>query len=119
MTRSHIIGAKMALNNDIDYVKLYRRKQLIFHGYVLPFLIIHLTIIYSWTFIYGFYEYFELGCIAFAVAGVIQVLTCLSCHWSIHVRALLTCLKVRFSCTFASTAINIAAVIQHANFSEI
>ena len=90
----------MALNNEIDYVKLYRRKRLIFHGYVLPFLIIHLIILYSWIFVYGITDYFELGCIALAVTGVIQVLACLSCHWSIHVRALLTCSKVRFKVNF-------------------
>ena len=90
----------MALNNEIDYVKLYQRKRLIFHGYVLPFLIIHLIILYSWIFVYGITDYFELGCIALAVTGVIQVLACLSCHWSIHVRALLTCSKVRFTANF-------------------
>eukprot|EP00112_Aurelia_sp_Birch-Aquarium-sp1_P014323 Seg3082.2 transcript_id=Seg3082.2/GoldUCD/mRNA.D3Y31 product="Manganese-transporting ATPase 13A1" protein_id=Seg3082.2/GoldUCD/D3Y31 len=81
----------MALNKEIDYIRWYRRKEIIFHGYVFPFIIIYGAVFYAWLVVYGALDHFELGCIALAVTGVIQVLTCLSCHWSVHVRCALTC----------------------------
>ncbi len=92
----HHKDAKMALNKEIEYVKWYRRRKLVFHGYVFPFIIMYSVIFYAWLFIYGALEHFELGCISLAITGALQVLTCLFCHWSVHVRCALTCNKVRF-----------------------
>ena len=92
---SHCHIPKMAVNKEIEYIRWYRRKKLIFHGYVFPFIIIYGAVFYTWLVVYGALAHFELGCIALAVTGVIQVLTCLSCHWSVHVRCAFTCTSVR------------------------
>jgi len=39
----------------------------------------------------------EAGFIGLAVIGVLQTLVYLFCHWSVHVRAFLTCTKVKVS----------------------
>nr|CAG4640609.1 EOG090X00J5 [Eulimnadia texana] len=64
---------------------------LVFHGYVLPFLFLYSVWFYLWVFIYGVEEYYEAGWIALAVIALIQVLVSLFCHWSVHIRVLLTC----------------------------
>eukprot|EP00795_Rhopilema_esculentum_P010920 gene10920-19754_t len=83
----------MALNKEIDYIQLYRRRQLLYHGYVTPFIFLYIAVLYLWIFVYGALEHFELGCIALAITGALQVLACLSCHWSVHVRCAFTCSK--------------------------
>ena len=95
---SHSHKPEMAVNKEIEYIRWYRRKKLIFHGYVFPFIIIYGAVFYTWLVVYGALDHFELGCIALAVTGVIQVLTCLSCHWSVHVRCAFTCTSVRSVC---------------------
>ena len=84
----------MALTDEIEYIKLYQKRQLLFHGYVAPFIILYGIAFYTWIFVYGVKDHVEIGCIACAVIGVVQVLTCLFCHWSVHVRCALTCSAV-------------------------
>jgi manganese-transporting P-type ATPase len=62
--------------------------------FVLPFIILIVTWIYLWIFVYGFDEYHEAGFIGLVVISVLQVLVCLCCFWSVHVRAFLNCRKV-------------------------
>ncbi|GFS72069.1 manganese-transporting ATPase 13A1 [Nephila pilipes] len=77
----------------VNSVTLYRSRRLIFHGYIGPFIIFYLIWFYIWAFRYGASEYFEAGMIAIAIIGIFQVLTCLFCHWSVHIRCLLSCNK--------------------------
>nr|KAG5706602.1 hypothetical protein BaRGS_005672 [Batillaria attramentaria] len=46
-----------------------------------------------WTVVYGVDDYFEAGLIAFAIIGLVQILTALFCLWSIEVRCWMTCSK--------------------------
>ncbi|CAL1274747.1 unnamed protein product [Larinioides sclopetarius] len=73
----------------VSNVTLYRSRRLLFCGHVGPFFIFYLIWFYIWAFRYGVSEYFEAGMIAVAIIGIIQVLTCLFCLWSVHVRCLL------------------------------
>ncbi|GBL77976.1 Manganese-transporting ATPase 13A1 [Araneus ventricosus] len=73
----------------VKNVTLYRSRRLLFCGHVGPFFIFYLIWLYIWAFRYGVSEYFEAGMIAVAIIGIIQVLTCLFCLWSVHVRCLL------------------------------
>ena len=82
------------LNEEIDRLAFYNLRPVIFHGYVFPFVFIYSAWLYTWTVIYGIDDYFEAGCIAFAVIGLLQILTALFCLWSVHVRCALTCGKV-------------------------
>ena len=82
------------LNDELEYVKLYRIRPLLLHFYLGPFIPIYLTWLYFWTVVYGVTDYFEAGLIALAVVGILQVLSCLFCHWSVHVRCLFTCSAV-------------------------
>lgn len=78
----------------VQSVSLHIPRQLIFHGYILPFIFLYGTWIYVWFFIYGIQEFYEAGLIGVAVIGLLQILSCLCCHWSVHVQCFLTCRKV-------------------------
>ncbi|XP_033096943.1 manganese-transporting ATPase 13A1-like [Anneissia japonica] len=77
----------------------------ILHGYVAPFAVIYICWFYCLVFIYGINEYFEAGMIAVAGIGCLQILVCLFCHWSVHVRSFLTCAKAKD--TFHATYIKV------------
>lgn len=77
----------------VQSVSLHIPRQLIFHGYILPFIFLYGTWIYVWFFIYGIQEFYEAGLIGVAVIGLLQILSCLCCHWSVHVQCFLTCRK--------------------------
>ncbi|KAF2366163.1 P-type ATPase [Trinorchestia longiramus] len=78
----------------IESVGLYISRPFILHGYVFPFLFLYGAWAWFWIFVYGFSDYFEAGLIALSGIGCLQILACLFCHWSVHVRCLLTCRKV-------------------------
>lgn len=93
-----IVNSNMAaesLNEEIEYVKLYRIRPILLHFYLAPFIPIYLTWLYFWTVVYGVTDYFEAGLIALAAVGLLQILSCLFCHWSVHVRCFFTCSGVR------------------------
>ena len=89
-------GDKMAtsMSDEIESVSLYNLRPTIFHGYVFPFLFSYSFWLYFWVVVYGVNEYFEAGLIALAFIGCAQILVCLFCHWSVHIRCSLTCSKV-------------------------
>ncbi|XP_067057939.1 endoplasmic reticulum transmembrane helix translocase-like isoform X1 [Acropora muricata] len=80
-----------SLNEELEYVKLYRIRPVLLHFYLLPFIPIYVAWLYLWTVVYGISDYFEAGLIALAVVGLLQILCCLFCHWSVHVRCFFTC----------------------------
>ena len=83
-----------SISEDVQSLCYYSPSPILLHGYVGPFIIIYLLEVYVWLTMYGIDEYFEAGCIAIAATAVVQVVTCLFCVWSVHVRCLLTCKKV-------------------------
>ncbi|KAG8189488.1 hypothetical protein JTE90_018140 [Oedothorax gibbosus] len=74
----------------VKNVTLFRQRRGFFHAYAGPFLILYLLCGYFWIFQYGYSEFFEAGCIAMVLIGILQVLTCLFCLWSVHVKCYLT-----------------------------
>lgn len=83
-----------SISEDVQSVCYYSPSPKLLHGYVGPFIILYILEVYVWLSLYGFVEYFEAGCIVIATTGIFQVVTCLFCVWSVHVRCLLTCKKV-------------------------
>ncbi|XP_060516984.1 endoplasmic reticulum transmembrane helix translocase [Cylas formicarius] len=81
------------LDDLVQSVSLYTRIPLLFHLYTLPFLIFYPIWIYIWIGIYGFWEHYEGGFIGVAVIGIMQVLCCLACYWSVHVNCFFSCKK--------------------------
>ncbi|XP_023721826.2 manganese-transporting ATPase 13A1 [Cryptotermes secundus] len=75
----------------VQSVSLHIPRQFLLHGYILPFLTLYGSWLYVWFFIYGIEEYYEAGLIGVAVIGLLQILSCLCCHWSVHVQCFLTC----------------------------
>ncbi|XP_065286450.1 endoplasmic reticulum transmembrane helix translocase isoform X2 [Dermacentor albipictus] len=75
----------------VQYISLHTRKPFLLDGCVSPFLTLYAAWLYLWTCVYGVSEYHEAGLIALACLGVVHILTCLFCHWSVHVRCLLSC----------------------------
>lgn len=91
------MASKMAsLSDEIQYISLYNLRPIILHFYLLPFIPLYLTWLYVWVVMYGVNEYFEAGLIVLAIIGCVQILSCLFCHWSVHVRSFFTCSSVSF-----------------------
>lgn len=82
------------IDDLVQSVSLHIPRQFLFHGYILPFLTLYGCWLYGWLFVYGVEEYYEAGLIGVAVIGLVQILSCLCCHWSVHVQCFLTCKKV-------------------------
>ncbi|KAF2904876.1 hypothetical protein ILUMI_01293 [Ignelater luminosus] len=79
------------LDDLVQSVTLYSNVNTIFHGYILPFIILHCGWIYVWCGVYGFLEFYEGGFVGLAAIGCVQILCCLCCHWSVHIRCMFTC----------------------------
>lgn len=92
--RNKMAAKTYGIDELVQSVTLYNSSPLLFHGYVGPFVILYCIWLYVWAFNYGVSEYFEAGMIAVAVIGIFQILTCLFCHWSVHIRCWLSCKKV-------------------------
>lgn len=91
------MASKMApLSDEIQYISLYTLRPIILHFYLLPFIPLYLTWLYVWVVVYGVNEYFEAGLIVLAIIGCVQILSCLFCHWSVHVRSFFTCSSVSY-----------------------
>ncbi|XP_077986422.1 endoplasmic reticulum transmembrane helix translocase-like [Glandiceps talaboti] len=84
-----------SMNEDIKSVSLYNPRPVVLHGYVFPFIILYSLWLYFWFVVYGVDDYFEAGVIAVAAIGILQVLVCLFCHWSVHFKCAVTCNRVK------------------------
>ena len=79
----------------VHSVSLYISLPLIFHGYIFPYIIAYSGLLwYCWLSIDNVNESFEFEMIMLAAIGCLQILTCLCCHWSVHIRCMLTCKEV-------------------------
>ena len=75
----------------VQTVTLHNPRKLLFTGYILPSVILHVLWIYSWIFIYGIDEYYDAGLVGIAAIGLLQIFICLCCQWSVHVHTFLNC----------------------------
>ena len=79
-------------------VSLYRRRHWLLHGHVAPFGALYLAWAYYWLLSPGagaFEEHREPAFLSLAALGLLQVLLVLSCHWSVHVLAAMTCSRMK------------------------
>ncbi|XP_067001393.2 endoplasmic reticulum transmembrane helix translocase [Anabrus simplex] len=83
------------IDDLVQSVSLHIPRKLLFHGYILPFLILYGCWIYAWIFVYGIEEYYEAGLIGVAAIALLQIFSCLCCHWSVHVQCFLTCTNTK------------------------
>uniref|UniRef100_A0A1I7WN14 EbsA protein n=1 Tax=Heterorhabditis bacteriophora TaxID=37862 RepID=A0A1I7WN14_HETBA len=81
----------MPLDSLVDTVTTYRQRPLWAHVYAGPFLVIYTIWFYVWYSIYGFDDYYELGCIGMGVIGILQALVILFGHWFVGVKCALSC----------------------------
>lgn len=88
-----------SLDENVQSISLHKSLPIVVHGYILPFMILYATWFYGWVFVYGVDDYYEPGLIVLAFIGVAQILVCLSCYWSVHIRAVLATLKVCYLCS--------------------
>lgn len=86
----------------VQSVTLYKNRHWLLHGHIGPFIPVYVTWIYFWVFKFGVSDHFEPGIFAFVAIGIIQILLCLSCYWSVHVLGLLTCTKVMTCYTYTT-----------------
>lgn len=84
----------MALDELIDSVTVYKTLPLYFHGEVFPFLGLYCLTVYLGLYVYDYEEYGEIFMLVVGVLALLQVLTCLCCFWSVHIRCFLSCRKV-------------------------
>lgn len=97
------------IDDLVQSVSLYSPQPILLHGTVLPFLVIYTSWLYTWFFIYGFDEFNEAGYLGIAVVGILQILSCLCCYWSVHIQCFLTCTKVRYYSKFITNSFDILA----------
>ncbi|KOC60801.1 putative cation-transporting ATPase 13A1 [Habropoda laboriosa] len=83
--------ASSRVDELVQTVTLHNPRKLLFTGYILPFVILHAIWIYSWIFVYGIDEYYDAGLVGIAAIGVLQILICLCCQWSVHIHTFLNC----------------------------
>lgn len=83
------------LSEDVREISLYRPLPVYLHGYLIPFLLVYAAVLLGWSQVYGLTEHWEALLISLAAVAVLNVLVVLSCVWSVHFRAFLTCKKVR------------------------
>ncbi|XP_067943587.1 endoplasmic reticulum transmembrane helix translocase-like [Watersipora subatra] len=76
-----------SIDQNIKSISLHKSIPVVFHGYVLPFIVLYSVWLYFWTIVYGVDDYWEAGLIALAIIGILQILVCLFCYWSVHIRA--------------------------------
>nr|CAG4646019.1 EOG090X00J5 [Macrothrix elegans] len=88
------LDVSKSLDDLVHSVTLYRELPTIFHGYSLPFITLYGIWLYLWIFVYEIGQYFEPALIALVGIAVLHILVSLSCYWSVHIRAFLTCSKV-------------------------
>lgn len=81
----------------VQSVSMYKDKHWIWHGHIGPFFAVYAAWLYIWSVQFGIQEYYEAGLISLAIIGLLQVLLCLSCYWSTHILAGLSCSKVGWS----------------------
>ena len=84
----------MVLSEDVRYISLCKPLPLLLHGYLEPFIVVYAALLVVWFQVYGFWDYLEAFLIAYAVVAGVDIITCLFCVWSVHVRCALTCRKV-------------------------
>lgn len=80
-------------SEEIHSITLYHLLPTWFHGYILPFVILYVSLASGWIYVFGDLHR-EALFISMAVVGALNVMACLFCVWSVHVRCLLTCRKV-------------------------
>jgi len=83
-----------SVDENVQSIALYNPVHVALHGYIAPFLVLYPSWFYLWVFVYGTDDYYESGLIILAAICIVQILVCLSCYWSVHVRCALTCTKV-------------------------
>ena len=90
----HTETEEMRLSEDVSYITLCKPLPLVLHAYVWPFVLAYLSLVSVWFSLYGFEESLEVFFLCLAVIAAINIITCLFCVWSVHVRCALTCKKV-------------------------
>lgn len=85
---------KKHLSADVDYVTYHVPLPYPLHGYIWPFVLVYLTLFLVWSRLYGLGEQMEGLFIGCACVGGLNIVACLCCVWSVHVRCRLTCSKV-------------------------
>ncbi|XP_014486718.1 PREDICTED: manganese-transporting ATPase 13A1 [Dinoponera quadriceps] len=75
----------------VQSVSLHNPRRWMFNGYIMPFLILQSLWVNCWVFVYGVDEYYDAGLVGIAAIGVLQVLLCLCCQWSVHIHTFVNC----------------------------
>ncbi len=92
----------MGLSEDVSYITLCKPLPLVLHGYVWPFALVYVSLVSVWIGgVYGLDESPEVFYLCLAAVAAVNIITCLFCVWSMHVRCALTCKQAR-----ADTTIN-------------
>ncbi|CAG2120251.1 unnamed protein product, partial [Medioppia subpectinata] len=77
----------------VKSVECYNSRPLVLHGYFGPFVSIYIILIYNWLTYYSQTESQEIWFIAVAVVVVLQILSYLFSHWSVHCKSFLAFTK--------------------------
>ena len=80
---------------EVQSLTLYTQRHVLLHGYVLPFIFLYAALPVGWVVTQeDWQQHLEPLLISVAVVACVNVVTCLFCVWSLHVRCALTLKKV-------------------------
>ncbi|CAG9797201.1 unnamed protein product [Chironomus riparius] len=83
------------IDDLIECISLHIPNPILLHWTIFPFILLYLVHLYLWIYVYGFTEYYEAGLIVIVGIAFVQIITCLSCFWSVHFRTFTSCRKVK------------------------
>ena len=86
--------ARKSLSEDVEYVTYHKPLPLLLHGYVWPFILAYMLVTCGWVWFNGSWEQIEALFICCAIIAAFNIIACLFCVWSVHIRCKLTCFKV-------------------------
>ena len=82
------------ISDDVEYLVLYKTLPVWAHGYVLPFLLLYVILFSGWIFAFQGFDHLEAFFICTVAIAALNIVTCLACVWSVHVRCWMTSKKV-------------------------
>lgn len=87
-------SVKDSVNELVQSVSCFNYRPLFLHGYIGPFISIYFFLIYTWYTKYSSEPFEETWLIGVAAIVVVQILSYLFCHWSVHVKCFLAFSRV-------------------------
>ncbi|EFN88845.1 manganese-transporting ATPase 13A1 [Harpegnathos saltator] len=86
-----MVATSPRVDELVQSVSMHNPRKWMFNGYIMPFVIMQSLWISCWIFVYGIDDYYDAGLVGIAAIGMLQILLCLCCQWSVHIHTFVNC----------------------------